>query len=149
MEVFFSGAWRTPKRAELVIGGAWRTITRGEAVLNGNWHTIASFVPPLSLTVNPLYADGRRVTPKPTSGSVVTNIITATPNGGAGPYYYVWSIISGTAIITSPNTASTSFSAILPPESEREAVAQVTCTDSNGHVASEQVSISFINSSLQ
>jgi hypothetical protein len=149
MDVFFSGAWRTPKRAELVISGVWRTITRGEAVLGGNWHTIASFVPPLSLTVNPSAASGVRRTKTPSSGVVATNSVVATPKGGSGPYSYAWTIVSGSANITSPSMASTAFTATLPPESDQSAIARVSCTDSLGNVAYMQISVFFSNLSLQ
>jgi len=149
LEAFISGAWRTPKRAEYLIGGTWRNITRGEVYRGGAWSPIASFVPPLSLSVSPDYVEGRVTTSRPSRTTVVSNFTQATPTGGTAPYSYQWSILSGGASITSPNMARTTFSQSLASEQDSTGTARVICTDSQGKTAFGDVAYYLYNTSLQ
>lgn len=146
MDAFISGAWRKVARGEVFIGGAWRRIVRAEAYINGAWRSVASFVPPLSLTTTGS-VNGYRYSQRPTSAVVTSDPATATPNGGTAPYRYSWQITEGSVTINSPSMATTTFSANLPGNSQREAVALVTCTDSSGAVATGTVQISLSNDS--
>lgn len=146
MDAFIAGAWRDPRRGEIYIGGQWRRLTRGEGYLTNNWRQTLSFVPPLTLSV-PSEATGYRTSQKPTSGQVTTNIVTATPSGGAMPYRYVWSAGSGVTI-TNPSQASTAFTKFMGPESYEEIPASVTCTDAFGSVATATLTLYFTNQSF-
>jgi len=145
MDAFVAGAWRTARRGEIYIGGQWRRLTRAEAYITSAWRNTLSFVAPMTLTATPSVA-GYRSTPKPTAGTVITDIATATPSGGAMPYQYSWTASAGVTI-GSPANASTNFSAYLVGDSERDATATVTCTDTFGSVATASVSLYFVNQS--
>lgn len=146
MDAFVAGAWRNPRRGEIFIGGQWRRLTRGEGYLTSNWRSVLSFVPPMTLSA-PSEATGYRTSQKPSSGSVMTNYVTATPSGGAMPYRYAWTATNG-VIITNPSQASTAFVLSMGPESYVEASANVTCTDAFGTVATATLSLYFTNQSF-
>jgi hypothetical protein len=147
LEAFISGAWRTPARGEVLIGGAWRRITRGESYRGGGWVGIASFIPPLSLSVLPPYVQGIVNPAKPQQRTVVTDYAYATPVGGFAPYSYAWSATPAAA--TNPSTASTAFFASLSPEQQINGIATVTCTDSQGNTAVGQCEYYLYNQTNQ
>lgn len=146
MDTFIAGAWRTPVRGEIYIGGAWRRLTRGEMYVGDAWHATTSFTPALSLGVTP-EVFGYRNSAKPTPGTVRTEYATATPTGGSPPFTYLWTITSGTASITSPTQASTTFSAFLGADQVSNATAHVICTDGLGASVSGDTDIEFSNMS--
>lgn len=147
MEAFISGAWRAPARGEVLIGGAWRRITRGESYRSGAWVGIASFIPPLSLSLSPPSVSGGVSPNKPSVQTVRTNYVTATPFGGSAPYSYSWSA-PGIAP-SNPTNAVTAFVATLAPEQEITGTATVTCTDANGNTAVGQCEYYLYNQSNQ
>ena len=146
MDTFNSGAWRKATRGEIYIGGAWRSFTRAEAYIGATWRTVLSFAKPFSLNVS-AFARGFRNATRPSPGTVVTDPATATPAGGTAPYSYSWSIISGTATITTPTQATTTFSAFVNANSIKNATASVTCTDARGQQASGTCELTFNNES--
>lgn len=147
MEAFISGAWRAPARGEVLIGGAWRRVTRAESYRSDAWVTIASFIPPLSLSISPTSVAGIASTPKPSRRTVYTDYATAIPAGGRSPYSYVWTVADASA--ESPTTASTRIFASLGPNQVISGTAAVTCTDSAGTVASAQIEYYLSNESSQ
>ena len=149
MEAFISGAWRTPARGEVLIGGAWRRIVRAEVYLSGAWKSCLTLTPALTVAVSPTSVSGTQTPQPPRTVTVTSNGAQATPTGGVGPYSYAWSITSGSATITSPNTAATAFRQILSPDQDSDGSAQVICTDSQGNTAIGSVSYYLYNRSLQ
>ena len=147
MEAFISGAWRTPARGEVLIGGAWRRITRGESYRGGGWMGIASFIPPLSVSVLPSYVQGFSNPQKPIRQTVTTDYAQATPVGGSGPYSYAWSAAGVT--ITNSTSASTAFTALLQANQEINGIATVTCTDSQGNTTVGQCEYYLYNQTNQ
>jgi len=141
MDAFVSGAWRTAKRAEVLINGNWRQVTRAECYLNGQWRTILSFASPLS--VSSYDVDGVVYNRKP--ALVTSRTATATPTGGTGPYSYSWIITSGGATVVSPNMATTAFREVIPPGEYMFSTARVTCTDVFGTVATADITITLSN----
>lgn len=146
MEAFISGAWRAPARGEVLIGGAWRRITRAESYRGGGWMGIASFIPPLSLSVTP-YVQGGANPAKPSRLTVTTSYAQATPSGGTAPYSYAWTASGVT--ITNPANSFTAFTASLGNNQEIYATATVTCTDANGNTAVGQCDYYLYNQSNQ
>lgn len=145
MDVFASGAWRTPGRAEVYIGGAWRRVTRAEVYIGGVWRTAVRFTSPMIITVTPTVS-GYRYAAKPTTATVTSDYAQVTPTGGVAPYSYVWTESSGMSI-SNPAQAFTTFSATVAGNSERNGSASVTCTDAVGNTASGNTEISLINDS--
>lgn len=139
MEAFIAGAWRTLGRGEILIGGQWKRLTRAEGYIGGEWRTIAAFVPNLSVAVEPFYAEGFVNPPHASPEFVTTNVVTATPSGGLGPYSYYWTAGN------SRSTASTSFTLYVPGDTEIRDSAIVTVTDALGATASAVVETSFFN----
>jgi hypothetical protein len=80
-------------------------------VLNGYIGTAAGnkvFFSALSVVASPTSVSGSR----PTAGPVTTGSTTATASGGIGPFTYAWTD-TGNATITSPSSATTTFSAFV------------------------------------
>lgn len=141
MDAFISGAWRTPRRGEVLIGGAWRTITRGEQYRSGAWKRIVAFTSPLSVTAFDVYGEANNRKPV----SVTSQGTRATPQGGTGPYSYSWVITEGGATIVSPNMASTTFRQLVGPGQQFDSFARVTCTDALGFTAQATINIVMSN----
>jgi hypothetical protein len=68
------------------------------------------------------------------SHSATTPVTTLSATGGTAPYTYAWELDSGDAsiTITSPSSASTTFSASLAPDEAKTATFTGTVTDANG-----------------
>lgn len=67
--------------------------------------------------------------------SVTTEIVTATPTGGTGPFNYLWSGSGSPWTITNPTSPSTAFRAAAVPPAD-SVVGSFSCavTDANGNV---------------
>jgi hypothetical protein len=141
MEAFISGAWRSVGRAEILIGGQWRRLTRAEAYVGGQWRTIARFVQPFSISVSPPAVEGFASPLKPTTQTIDTNFVTATPTGGLAPYTYAWS--GGNF----PTSATNNFTKIVPANSTVTQTYDVTVTDALGSTANASVEATFFNES--
>lgn len=101
--------------------------------------TVATFVQPLTLAASPSsqFSSGP-------NDSLISAPITATPTGGLGPYTYGWAVISGTATINSPTSATTDVtSGTLVEEAATDVEIRCTCTDSTGATATADALIQF------
>lgn len=140
MIVHTGGEDRTITSGRVYVEGAERTLTRAIGMVAGNTQTLATFIPDLSLTIVPNVASGTTAT----FGIVTTNSVTATPNGGSGPYSYAWVRTSGNASSASSlNSATTTFQRFQPPGEEAIETWQCTVTDSLGDTAQASVSAVF------
>ena len=144
MDAFISGAWRTVRRGEVVIGGTSRSVTRAEVYRSGTWRSAVAFTSPMSLFANNVSGIGRN-RGKPVS--VVSSTSQATPTGGLGPYTYSWTILSGGAVASSPNMAATTFRQTVAADTTEVSTARVTCTDVLGTTATADIGITLINES--
>lgn len=147
MEAFIGGAWRTISRGEAYVGGQWRSLKRGEAYRSGGWNGIASFVPPIIVSVSPTSIDGNSSPPTPQTMPVITGFVTATPIGGTPPYTYLWSC-TDSVNVNYPTNASTSFGRSVPAETSINATATVTVTDANGNPAQAACAVNLSNYSF-
>lgn len=150
MDAFIGGAWRTITKAEAYIAGKWRTLTNGEAYIDDAWSQVASFIPPLSVSINPGTAYGFASPLKPIAMTVTTDFLRATPAGGKAPFTYAWSITSHTGSLPTigyPSSAQTNASATVARDSEQTATTRVTVTDALGSTATATGSFDFINQS--
>ena len=148
MDVRLNGAWVSPTQAEIFLNGAWRTLQYGEAFIDGAWRRIVSFVAPYTaLSISPSSPSASSTSEPITSGDV-----TATPNGGFGPFTYSWSIVSTGGMtgltINSPSTASTTFTGSVGGTAGDSGTATFRCiaTDSLGTSQSATVSVYFEHS---
>lgn len=135
MDIFQSGAWRSPSRAEAFIGGQWRTLAYAEIYIGGAWRRCVTFVQPLTLTAYDAYGYSTNTT------SVTSSPANITPVGGLAPYTYSWTLLSGAISIDAPTKANTTFSATVPYNTTKNGTARVTCTDALGSTASATINI--------
>ena len=141
MDVRINGAWVSPSRAQVRIGNAWRTVTRAQAYIGGAWRTIATFTPPLTLSLSATSVSGFSF-----GGTVFTNNVTVTPSGGQAPYTYAWVLSSGDGEISYPTAATTNF--YDTPGIEVTTSGQFICTVTNalGSIAvSDPVTATFFD----
>jgi hypothetical protein len=98
--------------------------------------------PPLSLAADKSSVTGRNY--KATTAT--TDSVTITPSGGVTPFTYAWSIISGSATITSASAATTTFSKTTSSTAgaTTTATARCTVTSSDGQVATKDVTVNVI-----
>ena len=140
MRVRDEGAWREVNNARAYVEGAWREIDEVQAYEGDDWRVAAEFVDPLSVTVSPVQAAAFTLG----AGYALTQLITAIPTGGRGPFLYQWSFVSGIqGIITSPATPTTAFSLFLSEGASASAVYRCTITDNLGSVATANVPAFF------
>lgn len=130
---------RTMTKCRVLDGGALRNIVRMKVMDadNTTLRTVATFVQPLTVSANDVYDEG--------FDSAYISFSTATPVGGLGPYTYAWGYISGTAMtVTDSTTATATFqSPVLTPGQSVAAVYRITCTDSSGQTATDDISVGF------
>lgn len=82
------------------------------------------------------------------AGSITTNSVTVTPEGGTGPYAYAWTYVSGdTFTVSSASSATTTFSATLAAGETRHGVYRCTITDSLSATASVDVPVTGVETS--
>lgn len=102
----------------------------------------------LSATASPGSASGELFDPEPAPlfATVTSNSVTVTPTGGTAPYTYAWTHLSGSSsvLVTSPTSATTTFSGNIPKNQERLAVKRCTVTDSLLATATVDVSVSLL-----
>lgn len=99
--------------------------------------------PPTGLNVF-IYPVGATVT-YGSSGTYSTSAVTALPQGGVGPYTYVWTRISGNGpgAADAPTSATTTWTATVASTNTFFAQWQVRVTDSASNVAIAQTPVSF------
>lgn len=83
---------------------------------------------PVTATASPNPATGNGSGPN-SSGVVYTGNITATGHGGHGSYTYAWSMVSGTASITNPNSATMQVNKLVFAGSPQTVTARCTVSD--------------------
>ncbi len=72
-----------------------------------------------------------------------SNFLTASVSGGAGPYTFAWSVVSGDpAIFFQVDDSTSSTIAVKPGQAS---VYEVTVTDGNGCTSTDQVNVEFVN----
>ncbi|MGV0964190.1 MAG: hypothetical protein ACOYBT_09900 [Polynucleobacter sp.] len=142
MDAFVAGAWRSPDRGEVLISGTWRRLTRAELYQGGQWRSAVRFVPALTVSANDVFGVGYSRYGRPVV--VQSDFSTATPEGGLAPYSYAWTILSGSAVANNTTSASTNFEKALPPGTESQSTARVSCTDALGSTAIADISVTLI-----
>jgi hypothetical protein len=139
MRVYISGSWREIESGLVRVGGAWKNLVRIRAYVGGAWEDVASFIQPLTLSASPVSPNAFIFG----SGTATTDAVTVTPSGGAGPFTYSWSLVSGTCTIISPTSASTTFSRTLTSGERAEVTVRCTVTDSLGTIATIDIVVTF------
>lgn len=156
MDILDRGGWRSPSLVEVRAGDAIRRVLRTEVYVGGAWRVGERFIVALAASANPLtvgkageeyiqYTSG-----DPYEGDIYklnqTQIFTETTAisvvGGASPFTYSWSLVSGTGEIDTPNSAATFFtkSSAAPGTT---GLFQCTVTDALGATATVQVTANY------
>lgn len=139
MKARIDGAWRDVSEGRIRINGQWRTITGAQAYIGGTWREIASFIQPLSVSIDPPEVSGFTVG----EGTVQSRGATAVPSGGATPYTYSWARVGGgEGFADSPNAATTTFSRFVALGQEALETFRVTVT-SAGQTATADIPVTF------
>lgn len=103
MYIRLGGEWRTIQSCQIRANGAWRTVKQIKIYADGAWRECANFAGggtggtgggSLTVAITAV-----------TSGNRTD--LTATPTNGVPRYTYAWSVVSGSASITSPARATT------------------------------------------
>lgn len=147
MRARIDGAWREVTSGRVRIAGTWKNIATVRVYVGGAWKDAESFFAPFTaLTVSPETIE--RFAEVGTT--LTTQAATATPTGGTPPYTYAWSRVSGdTSIsITSPTSASTTFSRFVAAETTYSAVFQCVATDALGVSQTDTVTVSITGFTL-
>lgn len=134
--------WRQIKNLWARDSGVWQRLRSLKVYHDGAWRLVGNFVQPLTVSITPDYANGFANPFKPTPQSITTNPVTAIPSGGSSPFTYVWS--GG----NSPTNASTTFTQIVPGNTDITTSYSVSVTDSLGSIASASVEAQFSNQSF-
>ena len=134
------GVWVTPTVATAYINGAWRTLPRAKAYIAAAWRDVASFVQPLSLSNTPssgFFASDYNI--------AYSNLVTATPTGGLGPYTYLWTVFTcnKTITINAPTSATTYISTSVQNGVDAVGTMRCSVTDSLGTVATADSTIAL------
>lgn len=143
LKVVVGGAEKLAAKADIYISGAKKRVVRIDEWNGSAWKLVQSFLPTISLSVTPNVFGSANY---PGTTLVTSTVATATPTGGAGPYTYAWSRVSGAVLsITAPTNASTSFRTTIEAGGSRTATYRCTVTDTNGLTAFDDVNINLIN----
>lgn len=146
--------------------GVLRTITRmsimdGSGVLrplrtlkikdgSGTLRTVATFIPPLSATVDNAYVYGTGNSVYP--ATVTTNTFTVSAVGGTAPFTYAYSVVwvtGGTLTATAPTSATSDLRlSSVPNGFTYEGVMRCTITDALGATATVDITGHFTNESF-
>jgi hypothetical protein len=134
LKVYVNGAAKDPARATVRVLNATKTVRRIEVYDDGAWRVGHSFIQPVTLSISP--GDVSGFGSGVTNQTIYTDVATALPAGGKGPFTYAWTRTGGDAVsIASPSSASTSFYMFLQKFDEASATFQCLCTDSLGQTA--------------
>lgn len=148
MKVMDAGSvLRTITKYRVLEGASLRNILRMKVMdADGvTLRTVATFAQPLSLSISPSPVDGTGPGTEP--ATITSDLATASPSGGLGPYSYSWAYVSGdTVTITSPSSAATTFSReMVWPKQIATATVRCTCTDSSGQSATADLTVFLSN----
>ena len=138
MKARISGATRLITGGKVQLEGQPRILTRVARHNGSELVSVIMFTSPLSVTV-----DGRPLGVRIGAGSVTTPVVTSTPNGGKGPYTYLWAKTLGFGVANNPNMAATTFTETVANEESKLGVFSVTVTDSLGAIATTEVFAQF------
>lgn len=138
--VRLSGALRPIIRMRAMHLGVLRMIRSVKVMSSGSLRTVAIFAPPVSASISPEGAASGYIY-SITPASATCGPATCVVAGGAAPYQYAWSKVSGdTFTVTAPNSATTYFySAPIQPGLFSEATYRCTVTDALGQSATVDV----------
>ncbi|MCW2405028.1 hypothetical protein M2336_001657 [Sphingobium sp. B1D7B] len=139
------GAPRQIVKASAFHAGALR-ILRSIKVMDGdNVRTVALFASPLSAAISPSSVIG--AAPRPEPSTAITGPVVCIPTGGASPFTYVWSRVSGDIFtIQNAGTATVRFSRANVAATELfQGLYRCTVTDAVGQTASADVNVQLTN----
>ena len=134
-----AGALRTIVSARIMHAGALKTVRSIKAMHGGTLRSVGTFGAAFSVSAADVSGTQSGERPR----RVISSPTQATPIGGLAPYTYSWAILEGGAIVTSPNSASTTFYQFLSPGTAESSTALVTCTDALGGTAITDITVSL------
>lgn len=144
MKIKINGIDRSVRAGRIFIGNQLRNIISIQIMDNGVLKRVASFVEPLTASINPQSVTGIG------SNVFVTPLVTVTPTGGRAPFSYQWSILqfsgSVSPFIRTPNSASTQFQSTVENQT---ATFQCIVTDSIGNTDTVIVNALFLRFNQQ
>lgn len=155
MKIYKGGAWRTITGCRIFKGGVWRRVEAARIYKSSAWRLAANYTaPPSSPGGGGGGGGGGTITLaiSPTSFSasgldtltVTTGALTATPSGGLAPYTYSWTVSastgSGTNIINSRTSASTTLTVDFPAYGTQSVTLSCVATDTLGTTQTATVS---------
>ena len=147
MRARIDGSWREITSGRVRVGGAWKELSSIKVCVGGDWKDAKSFFPPfVSLDISPSPVVNTRV-----GGAVrQSSVVTATPSGGTPPFSYAWSYVSGDLgyTITSPSSASTTFSIFVINDVTYQAIFECVATDALGVSWADTVSVSITGADI-
>lgn len=132
LKVFRNGAWQELTSLKVYRNGAWRRLKTLKVYSGGAWRQIGTFVSALSLSTS-----GSTTTVIVNGFPQTTNFASATPSGGLSPYFYSWTVLSGSGTIYNPTSATTQVSG------SGTVTFRCTCTDSAGQTATSDLLANF------
>jgi len=134
MSVQHLGSMREIVKASIMDGGVLRSLKTIKVMDGGTLRKVASFIQPLVVSAgntgnNPSWGE--------TTRAAVANV-----TGGLAPFTYAWTILTGSATINSPTSASTTFT--KPGFTDGEQItARVTVTDAQGSTAHDDITATW------
>lgn len=143
MRVAIGGVFKTVDSIKISAGGVWKPVNSTRVSIGGVWKTGETFAPPITLAITPatVRATGIGLGPD----TLYTDPATAMPTGGAGPYTYAWTRLTGSGAATTPTAATTTFSALVPAGTIITGTFRCTVTDALGSTAIASVNARFDN----
>lgn len=122
----WGGSWRNPANIRLARNGGWYAPSNIFVKSNGQWVKVWPTNMPLSMTLSHTEIYGY----SPSTGTIYTENVTATPTGGTGSYTYTWTRISGLSTVhVSAGTSTVSFYSSFSSYGTRYATFRCTISD--------------------
>lgn len=138
MKTKLPDGWHDVTGMKAFINGQWVSATRSMIYIDG-WKEGEQFVPGLSVSVSPSSLYG--FTSGPSAATIYAGTVVAIPNGGLGPFTYLYEVLTVTGgetpIFTSATLATTTVRQNnVAPNATNTASMKVTVTDSLSNTAS-------------
>lgn len=134
------GQWRDVTTRYIRVGGVWRKVSGVAVRVGGAWRNAQSAAGPFSASA-PTSVSGFRFAPGGTA--TVSATATVTVQGGAAPYSYQWSYVSGdNFVLSAPTNATTRFSDTGGPGTAN-GLYRWTATDANASTATGTTSVTL------